>query len=88
MEPLAVQYRVLSVMTESLDQKILNRALAFDFPLQTFVVGLTRRIYRLALPLVSPETLFSSSKYFLIMHTLLYFSGLKDGIIMVKHTHR
>ena len=78
----------MKVMTESLDQIIFNRALAFDFPLQTFVVGLTRRIYRLTLPPVSPETLFSSSKYFLIMHTLLYFSGLKDGIIMAAHTHQ
>ena len=52
------------------------------------VLGLTRRVYRLALPLVLPEMLFSSSKYFLIMHTLLYFSGLKDDVIMVAHTHR
>ena len=39
-----------------------NSTLAIDSPFQTLVVGLLIKIYRLALPLLSPETLSSLSK--------------------------
>ena len=43
-------------------KKNLNGTLAIDPLFQTFAVGLSHRIYRLALPLLSPEMLSSSSK--------------------------
>ena len=60
-------------------QKInLNRTLAIDSPFQTFVV---ERIYRIALPVLSPETLSSSSKsIFLYNAHLALFVRMDDTI--------
>ena len=47
----------------------LNRTLAIDLPFQTFAV---RHIYRLALPLLSPEMLSSLSKLRSFAHFVLF----------------
>ena len=44
------------------DQKNLNHTLVIDSPFQTFEEGLLNLIYRLAQPLLSPQTLYTSSK--------------------------
>ena len=45
-----------------MDQKLLNCTLAVDLPLQTLAVDFSSYLCRLALPLCTPETLFSLSK--------------------------
>ena len=48
---------------------ILNRTLAIDSRFQTFAVGL---VYRLVLPLLSPEMLSSSIKSLIFLYNTLF----------------
>ena len=63
-------------------QKILNRTLAINSPFQTFAVGLLIELYRLALPLLSPEMFSSSSKPRIFLHNahLALFIRMDDTI--------
>ena len=62
-------YVYIGILYVFVDQKIFESYLVIDLPFQTFAV---RHIYRLALPLLSPEMLSSLSKLRSFAHFVLF----------------